>query len=39
LNAERISVDGGLREMSFVVFEPEEKHALEGESFRHGTDN
>jgi hypothetical protein len=39
LNAERVGVDSGLREASFVVFEPEEKHALEGESFGHGTDD
>lgn len=39
LDAERVRVDGGLREAPFVVLEPEEEHALEGEGFEHGADD
>lgn len=39
LDTKRVSVDRRLRETSFVVLEPEEKHALEGEGFRHGTND
>jgi len=39
LDAERVRVDGGLREAVLVVLEPEEQHALEGEGFQHGGDD
>lgn len=39
LDAEWVRVDCGLREAAFVVLEPEEEHALEGEGFEHGGDD
>lgn len=39
LDPERIGINRRLRKPGSVVFEPEEKHALEGERFSHGTDN
>jgi hypothetical protein len=39
LDPERVRVDGGLREALFVVLEPKEEHALEGEGFEHGADD
>jgi hypothetical protein len=38
LNAKRIRVDLGLRELVVIVLEPEEKAVLERETFRAGTD-
>lgn len=39
LNAQRVGVDFGLAKALFVVFHPEEEHALEGEGFEHSGDD
>jgi hypothetical protein len=38
LDAEGVGGDCRLREALFIVFEPQEEHALKGEGFEHGAD-